>query len=196
MNILPKNSKDLEGVRTFLNTIKTLCSTAEIYEAPVKSLFDDLAAKLETALGALPKVVTPGWSLNDNGEHIFSLLGCANNVASALGQELSKTKTQLASLVTPDAAVADALLAGTVVQHSASNNSELTSEATFGRQIGRTPVTIWRWRKLGWLDPSVNIAGKPYLTRESIEKFNRRAKAGEFARAPHAPRRKKGQVGK
>jgi hypothetical protein len=63
----------------------------------------------------------------------------------------------------------------------------LTSVATFARQIGRTPVTIWRWQQIGWLDPSVNIAGKPYLTREAIEKFTRRATAGEFARAPHVP---------
>jgi hypothetical protein len=70
-------------------------------------------------------------------------------------------------------------------------NPPLVSVATFARQIGRTPVTIWRWQKLGWLDPSINIAGKPYLTREAIEKFTRRAAAGEFSKPPHAPRREK-----
>jgi hypothetical protein len=70
----------------------------------------------------------------------------------------------------------------------------LTAVATFARQIGRTPVTIWRWQKLGWIDRSINIAGKPYLTRESVERFNKRARAGEFARAPHAPRSVKGLV--
>jgi hypothetical protein len=67
----------------------------------------------------------------------------------------------------------------------------LTSVATFCRGIGRTPVTAWRWQKQGWLDPSINIAGKPYLTREAIEKFTRRAAAGEFAKAPHVPRKEK-----
>jgi hypothetical protein len=68
----------------------------------------------------------------------------------------------------------------------------LTSVATFCRGIGRTPPTIWRWiHKNGWLDKPVNIAGKPYLTREAIEKFTRRAAAGEFAKAPHAPRKEK-----
>lgn len=68
----------------------------------------------------------------------------------------------------------------------------LTSVATFCRGIGRTPPTIWRWQQKKWLDPFVNIAGKPYLTREAIEKFTRRAAAGEFAKAPHVPRRRKG----
>lgn len=68
----------------------------------------------------------------------------------------------------------------------------LISTATFARQLGRTPVTIWRWQKQGWLDPSVNIAGKPYLTRAAVERFARRAAAGEFAKPSHAPRRQKG----
>jgi len=66
--------------------------------------------------------------------------------------------------------------------------SPLISIKTFARQIGRTPITLWRWQKLGWLDASVNIAGKPYITREAIARWNDRARAGEFAKAPHAPR--------
>ena len=68
------------------------------------------------------------------------------------------------------------------------DQAPLVSIATFCRAIGRSPVTAWRWQKLGWLDASVNIAGKPYLTREAIERWNDRARAGEFAKAPHAPR--------
>ncbi len=64
--------------------------------------------------------------------------------------------------------------------------------AVFAKGIGRTPVTIWRWQKLGWLDASVNIAGKPYLTREAICKFNTRAAAGEFAKAPPCNQMQKG----
>ena len=70
----------------------------------------------------------------------------------------------------------------------------LVSVAIFWLQIGRTPVTLWRWQKLGWLDASVNIAGKPYLTREAVQRFTARATAGEFARAPHAPRKVKAEV--
>ena len=67
----------------------------------------------------------------------------------------------------------------------------LISAATFARSIGRTSITVWRWQKLSWLDPFVNIAGKPYLTREAIERWNTRARAGEFAKAPHAPKKEK-----
>lgn len=70
-------------------------------------------------------------------------------------------------------------------------NAPIISVAQFARQIGRTPVTIWRWQKIGWLDAAINVAGRPYLTREAIEKFMRRAAAGEFAKAPHAPRKQK-----
>ena len=76
--------------------------------------------------------------------------------------------------------------------NSLAAETPLVSLASFGRGIGRTPVTLWRWQKLGWLDASVNIAGKPYLTREAVDRFTRRATTGEFARAPHAPRREKG----
>jgi hypothetical protein len=72
--------------------------------------------------------------------------------------------------------------------HAITNDSPpLVSVAKFCREIGRTPITAWRWQKMGWLDASVNIAGKPYLTREAVERWNSRARAGEFAKAPHAP---------
>jgi len=66
----------------------------------------------------------------------------------------------------------------------------IVSVTHFAKQIGRTPCTIWRWQKLGWLDASVNIAGRPYLTAETVQKFKRRVMAGEFAAASNAPRRK------
>lgn len=59
----------------------------------------------------------------------------------------------------------------------------------FGRELNRTPPTIWRWRKLGWVDGIIDIAGKPYITAEGQEKFFRRASAGEFSKPDHAPKR-------
>jgi hypothetical protein len=70
----------------------------------------------------------------------------------------------------------------------------IISRAKFARQIGRTPLTLWRWERDGILDPAINIASKPFYTRDAIEKFTRRATAGEFARAPHAPRKEKASV--
>lgn len=68
----------------------------------------------------------------------------------------------------------------------------LTSVAAFCRDMDKTPVTAWRWIQKKWLDKPQNIAGKPYFSRETLEKFYARAAAGEFARAPHVPRREKG----
>lgn len=50
----------------------------------------------------------------------------------------------------------------------------------FGREAGLSSVTLWRWRKAGWIN-TVNIAGRPYLTADGLAEFNRRAGAGEFA---------------
>jgi hypothetical protein len=55
-------------------------------------------------------------------------------------------------------------------------------------QVGVTACTAWRWRKKGWLK-TVNIAGRQYLTQESIREFTLRAKRGEFAQASVVPKR-------
>jgi hypothetical protein len=56
------------------------------------------------------------------------------------------------------------------------------------RQAGLSTVTVWRWRKNGWLR-TTNIAGRQYLTREDLAEFKRRAAAGEFQREHKFPRR-------
>ena len=76
-----------------------------------------------------------------------------------------------------------------VIDSSAHEIPLPVSLAVVARQLGRSTVTLWRWQKRGWLDASINIAGRPYLTREAIDRFTRRATAGEFSQAPHAPRR-------
>ena len=57
----------------------------------------------------------------------------------------------------------------------------LTAYNGYLRGLGVAEVTDWRMRKRGWLDEPVNIAGRLYLTRESIERFEARAVAGEFS---------------
>jgi hypothetical protein len=71
------------------------------------------------------------------------------------------------------------------------NTPTLIPLLSFTRQLGRTAPTIWRWRKNGMLDGIINIAGRPYITEEGMEKFHRRARAGEFSRPDHAPKRSK-----
>jgi len=54
------------------------------------------------------------------------------------------------------------------------------SVSKFCRDSGISTVTAWRYRKRGWIE-TVNIAGKQYLTAESLAEFKRRALAGDFA---------------
>lgn len=53
-------------------------------------------------------------------------------------------------------------------------------------EIGITSVTAWRWRQRGWIS-TINIAGRHYIAREEIERFHRRAEAGEFAKKAITP---------
>jgi hypothetical protein len=59
----------------------------------------------------------------------------------------------------------------------------------FTEQSGLSPVTIWRFRRAGMLT-TVNICGRHYVTRAEIRRFNERAAAGEFAKAPARPKAK------
>jgi hypothetical protein len=58
----------------------------------------------------------------------------------------------------------------------------------FIQQSGLSAVTVWRYRRLGWLN-TLNICGRHYLTRAEIARFNTRAAAGEFAKEPARPKR-------
>ena len=64
-----------------------------------------------------------------------------------------------------------------------SDQPELVSLRRFRADLGVAPSTPWRWIKRGWLDQPLNIAGRLYLSREQIDRFKRRAAAGEFARS-------------
>lgn len=55
-------------------------------------------------------------------------------------------------------------------------------------ELGKTPITGWRWEKRGWIK-TVNIAGRRYITDAAIAEFNRRAEAGEFAQEHKTPMR-------
>ena len=57
----------------------------------------------------------------------------------------------------------------------------------FIEQTGLSAVTVWRYRKNGFLK-TVNICGCPYILRGEIARFNERAAAGEFAKPSNHPR--------
>ena len=58
----------------------------------------------------------------------------------------------------------------------------------FLESLGVTPPTGWRWRKLGWIN-TINIAGRVYISRDEINRFQRRAASGEFSKAHAVPKR-------
>jgi hypothetical protein len=81
----------------------------------------------------------------------------------------------------------------TVGMNSLENNPILDSEPPisldkFIEQSGLSAVTVWRYRRAGWLN-TLNICGRHYLTRAEIARFNARAAAGEFARELGRPKR-------
>lgn len=65
----------------------------------------------------------------------------------------------------------------------------LRAAKAVARDRGVSDVTLWRWRKNGWIK-LVNISGRPYVDLASLAEFDRRAAAGEFARPPSGAARR------
>ena len=63
----------------------------------------------------------------------------------------------------------------------------------FLESLGVTSSTGWRWRKSNWLK-TLNIAGRVYIARSEIDRFQNRASAGEFAKPHKVPNRKRKAV--
>ena len=71
---------------------------------------------------------------------------------------------------------------------SSSGSSNLIALNHWLTSIGVRSITVWRWRKKGWITVQ-NIAGRCYISRETIADFERRAAAGEFAQVHKAPKK-------
>lgn len=67
--------------------------------------------------------------------------------------------------------------------------SRLTSFEYWLTSLGLTRTTGYRYRKQGLIQ-TTNIFGRLYVTREEIEKFERRAIAGEFHKDAKTPARR------
>ena len=67
-------------------------------------------------------------------------------------------------------------------------DGDLIALTKWAQQVGVTAVTVWRWRKAGWITP-VNICGRLYLSRTEINSFVERASRGEFSQLHPVPQR-------
>jgi hypothetical protein len=106
---LPKNTKDLNGIRDFFTQLKTqFASASAVYEGPIKQLFDEVTGRLQGVLDGLPK--TEGEEPVVGTGALFETLASANNLVSLLSLEFHKVKT--AASAAPDTLTA-ALAAGT-----------------------------------------------------------------------------------
>jgi hypothetical protein len=62
----------------------------------------------------------------------------------------------------------------------------------FIERSGLSDTTLYRWRRDEMLK-TTNILGRVYILPKDLREFNRRAEAGEFAKAHKAPKRKKAE---
>ena len=69
----------------------------------------------------------------------------------------------------------------------------LRAAKAVARDEGVSDVTIWRRVKCGLLT-AVNIAGRPYITSDSLSNFYRRAAGGEFAKPPWGAAKKSAEA--
>jgi predicted site-specific integrase-resolvase len=74
------------------------------------------------------------------------------------------------------------------MKQSFSTEPPIQALQVFCERAGIAPITAWRMRKRGWL-PTINIAGRRYVTSEGVAEFKRRAVAGDFSKKHIVPMR-------
>jgi len=57
------------------------------------------------------------------------------------------------------------------------------------RQLGRTPMTLWRWERVGYLVPVARVGGYPIYLQSQIDKIKRTNQP--FPSTPHGRARQK-----
>jgi hypothetical protein len=70
--------------------------------------------------------------------------------------------------------------------------SRLVPLGRWAREIDRTPSTVWRWRKAGLISVQ-NVAGRLFIHRDEIARFEAAVAAGELAKLHKTPTNKAAQ---
>jgi hypothetical protein len=66
------------------------------------------------------------------------------------------------------------------INAGAENIPQIQSLKKFLTDAGRSRTTGYRWRQLGYLT-TVSVCGRPYVTRDGVMEFLKRAAAGELS---------------
>jgi hypothetical protein len=102
--ILPKNSKDIEGMRSFVSGIKVqFCSLQSVYDGEIRKLIDAVVASAESVLSKLPAAdVKSDWNADDVLQSLCCCLSSTNAILTQASLELNKLKQGLASAVSTE----------------------------------------------------------------------------------------------
>jgi hypothetical protein len=160
--ILPKNSKDVAALRSFLTTLRTqACSSGEAFTGALKQMRDDLVTKLDAFIDEIPKGDVPGdWCMEDKLDTLCALLASAIAQSSLSALEVAKLNTQMAGMV--DAAIKSKIESGDLLtkdMHTTAVQSAIADQTKAGAVVPKDTVTqlCADAKKLGIAEGEKNI---------------------------------------
>ena len=141
---IPKNSKDVAGIRNVFTAARTsMCSASSAFSEPLRSIFTEITAKFDAVLASLPKdEAIADWCLENQLENLFSLLAQASAVASMAGLELSQLKADLGKSMASavDAEIQKKITAGELVTRASLDTKvieAITAKTNTGELIAK-----------------------------------------------------------
>jgi hypothetical protein len=141
---LPKNSKDLPALRSFLTTLRTqACASGDAFTGALKEMRDDLVKKLDSFINEIPQGDVPGdWCMEDKLQTLCSLLAASIAQASMSALEVAKLQTQMAGAV--DTEISRRITAGELVAkdaHVTAVQNAVAEQTKAGAVVPKDTVT-------------------------------------------------------
>ena len=139
--LIPKDSKDLPGFRTFLQNQRTqACSTASVFTGPLKVAMEKMVSEIDAVLAKLPTdEARENWCLDNQLDSLFNLLTQAAASAALSALELSKVTNgaseQMATALTAE--IAKRVTAGELFTKESLQTATSTASASPSRRARR-----------------------------------------------------------
>ena len=142
--IIPKNSKDIAALRTFLTTLRTqACASGDAFTGALKEMRDDLVKKLDSFIGEIPQGDVPGdWCMESKLDQLCALLAASIAQASMSALEVAKLNTQTAGAI--DAAIKAKIDVGELISkdaHATAVQSAIAEQTKAGAVVPKDTVT-------------------------------------------------------